>query len=99
VKYISKVCVHLQFSLVVTEPIAIIMIRDIVILDIRQPLYHYCQNSFDGFGCTGQSCTHECRYYSETGKIEDSEVIQKHRELEERFRKNNAIIEPPLRRI
>jgi hypothetical protein len=37
----------------------------------------------------------ECRFYPKTGRIEDSEVIQKHRELEESYRKNNAIVESP----
>jgi hypothetical protein len=42
----------------------------------------------------GGWCVPECRYYSQTGRIEDSEVIQKHRELEKRYRDNNAIVEP-----
>jgi hypothetical protein len=41
------------------------------------------------------SCVPECRYYNSTGRIEDSEVIQKHKELEKRYRDNNAIVEPP----
>jgi hypothetical protein len=51
-------------------------------------------NGYDGFGCTGQSCIPECRFYPETGRIEDSE-LQKHREYEQGFRKNNAIVKPP----
>jgi hypothetical protein len=54
------------------------------------------KNGYDGFGCRGQGCIPECRYCPETGRIEDSEVIQKHREREERYRKNNAIVEPPF---
>jgi hypothetical protein len=42
-----------------------------------------------------RGCVPECRYYSPTGRIEDSEVIQRHRELEKRYRDNNAIVEPP----
>jgi hypothetical protein len=53
------------------------------------------RNGYDGFGCTGQSCIPECRFYRETGRIEDSEVIQKHREREKRYRDNNATVEPP----
>jgi hypothetical protein len=43
----------------------------------------------------GGWCVPECRYYPQTGRIEDSEVIQKHREREKRYRDNNAIVEPP----
>jgi hypothetical protein len=50
---------------------------------------------YDGKGCTGQACIPECRFYHEAGRIEDSEVIQKHREREKRYRDNNAIVEPP----
>jgi LPS sulfotransferase NodH len=42
-----------------------------------------------------RGCVPECRYYNPTGRIEDSEVIQKHRELEKKYRDNNAIVEPP----
>jgi hypothetical protein len=42
-----------------------------------------------------RGCVPECRYYNSTGRIEDSEVIQRHRELEKRYRDNNAIVEPP----
>jgi hypothetical protein len=52
-------------------------------------------NGYDGFGCTGQDCIPECRFYHETGRIEDSEVIQNHREREKRYRDNNGIVEPP----
>jgi hypothetical protein len=61
-----------------------------LLVGIRVP-----HNGYDGFGCTGQSCIPECRFYPETGRIEDSEVIQKHREHEQGFRKNNAIVKPP----
>jgi hypothetical protein len=43
----------------------------------------------------GGWCVPECRYYPKYGRIEDSEVIQKHRELEKRYKDNNAIVEPP----
>jgi hypothetical protein len=54
-------------------------------------------NGYDGKGCDSShgGCIPECRFYPKTGRIEDLEVIQKHRELEERYRKNNAIAEPP----
>jgi hypothetical protein len=55
-------------------------------------------NGYDGQGCnqfTDPSCIPECRFYPETGRIEDLEVIQKHREREEHYRKNNAIVRPP----
>jgi hypothetical protein len=44
----------------------------------------------------GGWCVPECRYYPKYGRIEDSEVIQKHRELDKRYRNNNAIVEPPI---
>jgi hypothetical protein len=53
---------------------------------------------YDGQGCnqfTKPSCIPECRFYPETGRIEDAEVIQKHREREKRYRDNNAIVAPP----
>jgi hypothetical protein len=43
-------------------------------------------------GCTGEGCVPECRFYPEYGRIEDDEVIQEHREIEERCKKNNEII-------
>jgi hypothetical protein len=49
---------------------------------------------YDGIGCNGKACVPECKFYPQTGRIEDSEVIQKHRELEEHYKKNNAIVEP-----
>jgi hypothetical protein len=49
-------------------------------------------NGYDGKGCDSShgGCIPECRFYPKTGRIENLEVIQKHRELEERYRKNNA---------
>jgi hypothetical protein len=47
----------------------------------------------------GGWCVPECRYYFKYGRIEDSEVIQKHREYEKRYRDNNAIVEPPTTTI
>ena len=32
-----------------------------------------------------------CRFYPEYGKIEDEEVIQRHKEIEECYRKRNAL--------
>ena len=53
------------------------------------------ERGYDGYGCNNGKCIPECRYYSPIGRIEDSEVIQKHREREKRYRDNNAIVEPP----
>jgi hypothetical protein len=53
---------------------------------------------YDGQGCnqfTKPSCIPECRFYPEYGRIEDAEVIQEHRELEQRYKDKNAIVEPP----
>ncbi len=48
-------------------------------------------NGYDGQGCNNGECIPECRYYPEYGRIEDEEVIQRHKEIEERSRKWNAI--------
>jgi hypothetical protein len=41
---------------------------------------------YDGQGCNQYTgCIPECRFYPETGRIEDSEVIQKHREYEQGY--------------
>jgi hypothetical protein len=50
---------------------------------------------YDGQGCTGKACVPECRFYHKTGRIEDAEVIQEHRKLEQSYRDKNAIVEPP----
>jgi hypothetical protein len=46
---------------------------------------------YDGQGCNNGECIPECRYYPEFGRIEDEEVIQRHKEIEERYRKRNAL--------
>jgi hypothetical protein len=43
----------------------------------------------------GGCCVPECRYYLRYGRIEDEEVIQRHKEWEQRYRDKNAIVEPP----
>jgi hypothetical protein len=50
------------------------------------------ENGYDGSGCNNGKCMPECRYYANFGRIEDEEVIQRHKEIEERYRKRNAII-------
>lgn len=52
------------------------------------------ETGYDGYGCNGQ-CIPECRYYHEYGRIEDEEVIEKHKKLVERHRQENSIVEPP----
>lgn len=49
-------------------------------------------NGYDGEGCTEYGCIPDCRYYSATGRIEDEEVIRENKEIEELYRKRNAII-------
>ena len=46
-------------------------------------------------GCNDQRCIPECRFYPEHGRIEDEEVIQRYKEIVERYRQKNAIVEPP----
>jgi hypothetical protein len=40
----------------------------------------------------GGCCVPECRFYPKEGRIEDEEVIQEHKEFEERYRRKNAIV-------
>ncbi|HEY7108274.1 MAG TPA: hypothetical protein VH415_02485 [Nitrososphaeraceae archaeon] len=49
-------------------------------------------NGYDGQGCNNGKCIPECRYYPEVGRIEDEEVIQRHKEIEGLYRKRNALI-------
>ena len=42
-----------------------------------------------------EGCTTKCRFHSETGRIEDMEVIEKHSKLVESMRRDNEIVEPP----
>jgi len=49
-------------------------------------------NGYDGQGCNNGKCIPECRYYPKFGRIEDEEVIQRHKEIEEDYRKLNALI-------
>jgi hypothetical protein len=65
----------------------------------KEPWFHESSwnkrgvNGYDGQGCNQfTSCVPECRYYQETGRIEDEEVIQEHKEVEEHYRKRNAIV-------
>jgi hypothetical protein len=48
-------------------------------------------NGYDGRGCNNGKCIPECRYYLKSGRIEDEEVIQRHKEIEECYRKRNAL--------
>jgi hypothetical protein len=51
---------------------------------------------YDGEGCNQfTGCIPECRYYPKYGRIEDDEVIEKHKELVERHKQENSIVEPP----
>jgi hypothetical protein len=52
-------------------------------------------NGYDGHGCNDGKCISECRYYHETGRIEDKEVIEEHNKLVKSHRQKNAIVEPP----
>ena len=49
-------------------------------------------NGYDGQGCNNGEYIGECRHYPKFGRIEDEDVIQRHREWEEGYRKRNAII-------
>ena len=49
-------------------------------------------NGYDGYGCNNGECIPECRYYPEFGRIEDEEIILRHKGIEECYRKRNALI-------
>lgn len=51
-------------------------------------------NSFTG--CNSLQCVPSCRYYPEHGRIEDSEVIEEHKEYVESYARKNAIIDIDL---
>ncbi len=36
-------------------------------------------NGYDGQGCNNGKCISECRYYPKFGRVEDEEVIQRHK--------------------
>jgi len=48
-------------------------------------------DGYDGYGCNNGECIPECRFYSKFGRIEDEEVIQRQKEIEERYKKRNAL--------
>jgi hypothetical protein len=48
----------------------------------------------DGYGCVGNKCIPECRFYPEYGVITD-EVIAEHNKLIETYRRDNRIVDPP----
>ena len=51
---------------------------------------------YDGQGCNQfTGCIPECRFYPEYGRIEDEQVIEEHKELVERYRQDNSIVDPP----
>ena len=50
------------------------------------------ESGYDGYGCNNGKCVPECRYYPKYGRIEDEEVIQRHKEIEEGYRKRSALI-------
>jgi hypothetical protein len=50
---------------------------------------------YDGQGCTGKACVQECRFYNKTGRIEDAEIIEEHKKLEQSYKDKDAIVAPP----
>lgn len=42
-----------------------------------------------------EGCTPKCRFHTETGRIEDEEIIEEHNKHVESLRRENAIVEPP----
>ena len=43
-------------------------------------------------GCHDDQCIPECEYYPEYGRIEDSQIIEEHREHERYYRNKNTIV-------
>ncbi len=46
-------------------------------------------------GCHNGQCIPTCRFYPEHGRIENEEVIRRYKEIVERYKQKNAIVEPP----
>jgi hypothetical protein len=44
------------------------------------------ESDYDGQDCNNCECIPECRYYPKFGRIENEEVIQRHKEFEGRYR-------------
>jgi hypothetical protein len=65
----------------------------------RKETYYFHELYRDNgeYGCNPTArpeiCVPECRYYNETGRFEDDELIQEHKKMEEFYRKHNAIID------
>ena len=53
--------------------------------------YRRNAKGYDGYGCNDGKCIPECRFYPEYGRIEDEEVIEEHKELEEDYKKRGDI--------
>ena len=47
------------------------------------------------FGSVVSECKPECRLYHETGRIDDSEVIDEHNRLVDKLNQENRIVDPP----
>lgn len=64
-------------------------------------LFHDCSyymrdlGSFDKSCCNSSRCVPECRYYPESGRIEDEEVIAEHNERVKELTEENAVVDPP----
>jgi hypothetical protein len=65
----------------------------------RKETYYFHELYRDNgeYGCNPtmrpEICVPECRYYNETGRFEDDELVAEHKKMVEFFNKHNAIIE------
>ena len=52
---------------------------------------------YDNEGCcSSDKCVPECRFYQETGRIEDDEIIAEHQKYVDKLRQENKIIKAPF---
>jgi hypothetical protein len=52
-------------------------------------------DAYDGYGCHDGQYIPECKFYADTGFIEDDEVKEEFRKVIEYYRQRNAIVDPP----
>lgn len=59
--------------------------------------FHELYRDNGEYGCNPtmrpEICVPECRFYGETGRFEDDELVEEHKKAVELFNKHNAIIE------
>jgi hypothetical protein len=63
--------------------------------------FHELYRDNGEYGCNPtvrpEICVPECRYYNETGRFEDDELVAEHKKMVEFYNKHNAISEIEIR--